>query len=281
MAQTKQLSVSSAPLTSYLNKPYYDLKATVYIMKMLAEEHVVDGFEFQLLAEWNPNYPPLDKDTRYDRQLEWENSRKYTEEQIADLLGGYGFTILSVHANRDIGICLCSTDEKLRKRGRELIERALVLTERLSAPVCVFHLWDTWLAEIDFEAIKRDITSLASEHPEVKASVENLPTYITDTTPFEIVRKYEWVTLDTKWADMYDELDKFDTIKEKLANIHVSGTYRGGRWLLTDSHVKFEQTLVKARELWEASRLLTIEPSGEFNDVKWKNLVAGIRLFRE
>ena len=281
MAQVKKLSISSAPLTSYLNKPYFDLKATVYIMKMLAEENVVDGFEFQMLAEWNPRYPPLDKDSGRDQQLEWENSRKYTDEQISELLGEYGFPILSVHANRDIGICLCSPDEKLRERGKVLMDQALGLTERLEAPVCVFHLWDSWVVDVDFEKPKNTLASLAANYPSVKASVENVPTYRTDITPYEIVKDYDWVTLDTKWADMYDELEKFDAVKDKLANIHVSGAYRGSRWLLDDSHGKFEQAFVKARELWQASRLLTIEPAGEYNDVKWKDLVAGIRLFRE
>ena len=275
-----RLSISTAPLNSYLNKKYYDLKATLYLLKMLSEEDVVDGFEFQLLAEWNPEYAPLDKDTKYDRQLEWENSRKYEVAQIVELLTEHELPILSIHANRDIGICLCSNEKELNQRGRILIEQALILAEKTKAGVCVFHLWDAWMEEIDFAVLKHELAVAAAKHTSVRVSVKNLPTYVKSTTPFQIIKDCDWVTLDTKWSDMYGELDKFETIRDRIANIHLRGTYRNGKWTHANSSTKFASILKQVKGLWKSSRLLTLEPSGDFSDVKWKDLVSAIRQFR-
>lgn len=136
------LSINTSPLTSYLRKKYYDLEATLYIMRMLKVERVVDGFEFELLAEWNPDHSPIGKDAKFDRELAWENSRKYRVEEIAALLNSQKLPILSVHGNRDVGACLCSDNEDLRRRGEELICQALFLCIEVGSGVGVFHLWD-------------------------------------------------------------------------------------------------------------------------------------------
>ena len=275
-----RLSINTAPLTSYLKKKYYDLEATIYIMRMFSEEKVVDGFEFQLLAEWNPDYHPLNKDTKFDRELAWENSRKYRIEEIAAILKAAHLPILSVHANQDIGICLCAEEPELNRRGIQLIKRALLLAEKIDAHICVFHLWDPWLEDIDFQSIKRAFISVLNDFPTVKASVENIPVYSASTTPYKIVKDYPWITLDVKWALMYGELGRYKAVRDKIIDIHIHGRAQKNRWLFSTAHHTVSDILRTIEKDWDYHRLLTLDTEGSFENMKWRDLVAGISSLR-
>jgi sugar phosphate isomerase/epimerase len=274
------LSISSAPLASYLNRKYYDFEATLYVMRMLSSEKVVDGFEFQLLAEWNNDYTPICVDTKYDRKLEWELSHKYDVEEIAQKINDSDLNIISVHANRDIGVCLCSQEKALVDRGRELIENALSLAELVNAQICVFHLWDTWIEDIDYGVIKKLFKASVRGHPTIRSTVENIPTFGEGFSPLLVVKSYDWVTLDTKWAMMYGELDGYRSIKRKITNVHLRGEYKRGRWLFEGSSRAFNEIEQTLRRTWNYSGLVTIEPAAKLGDLQWRDLVKGISLLR-
>ena len=274
------LSISSVPLASYLGRKYYDLEATLYVMTMLAKEDVVDGYEFQLLAEWNRHYPPICVDTKYDRKLEWELSRKHGVSEIARSINNLNLNIISVHANRDIGVCLCSKDEELIERGKKLIGNALSLASLVHARMCVFHLWDTWIEDIDFVNLKRLFKTCVRTHSQIKATVENIPTFGEGRSPLPVVKDYDWVTLDTKWAMKYGELEAYRSIKRKIANVHLRGEYRRGRWLFEGSARMFDEIRRTLRQTLKYSDLLTIEPAMELTDIKWRDLVRSISFFR-
>ena len=55
------LFISIAPTTPVIGKRCYDLPGTIELMQRLWQEAVVDGFEFQNLAEWDAAGPPLYK----------------------------------------------------------------------------------------------------------------------------------------------------------------------------------------------------------------------------
>ena len=275
------LSISTLPLASYLNRRYHDLEATLYIMSLLAGENVVDGFEFQLLAEWNALYPPLCMDTKYNRVFEWEISRKYTVQEIAGKVNKLELNVVSVHANRDIGVCLSSKNRELIQRGKRLIEDALYLADMIRAGVCVFHLWDTWIEDIDHDTIRETFGEVTSEYPEIKASVENIPTFEKSVTPYALADRYRWVTLDTKWALKYRELAKFRRIREKIVNVHLRGTCRKGKWLCGDSVRLFDDLLRKIWDEWQLCDLITLEPDEELKDIRWKDFTGGVSVLRE
>ena len=175
------ISISIAPTVQVIGKRYYDLPGTIELMQCLWSYSVVDGFESQNLAEWDAAGPPRDEAQK--RLAAWEDSQRYAIHELAGLLKGISLPIRSIHANRDVGICLCSGDEQEMTRGQRLIHDSLSLAEKVGAPVCVFHLWDTWKPKSDPTALRRVLQEAAALYPGVKASVENTPTQLARTTP--------------------------------------------------------------------------------------------------
>jgi SAM-dependent methyltransferase len=254
------ISISVAPTTGVIGKRYYDLPGTIELMHRLWQESALDGFEFQNLAEWEAAGPPRDEATR--RLAAWEDSQRHTTNELASLLRATGLPIQSVHANRDVGICLCSGDKQDMIWGKRLIHESLSLAETVGAPVCVFHLWDTWREEFDLAILHRVLCEAATHHPGVKASVENVPTQLARSTPFDLVQQFEWITLDLQWAAMYDELDRFESVMDRIVNVHLRGRLEGKTWLLDDASFGFYEALRILRREWGYCGLLTMEPNG-------------------
>jgi len=271
------ISISVAPTTRAIGKRYFDLPGTIELMSLLWQESVIDGFEFQNLAEWDGENPP--RDEREKRLAAWNESQKHNTDNIATLLQEAGLPILSVHANRDIGICLCSDQKQDINKGKRLIHESLFLAEKIGAPLCVFHLWDTWKEGFEPRFLQNVLLEIAAQYPGIKASVENVPTHLTGSTPFELVRQFEWVTLDLRWAALYDELDKFKSVKERIANVHLRGRLEGSQWVLDSAPFGFYEALDTIRGKWGYSGLLTMEPGG-LHDGDWENLVAAMSTLR-
>ncbi len=272
-----QISISVAPATKVIQKRYYDLPGTIKLMSLLWQESVIDGFEFQNVAEWDDENPPRDEGE--SRLAAWNESQKHTTDEIAALLQETGLPILSVHANRDVGICLCSDQEQDVKKGQRLIHESLSLAKKVDASVCIFHLWDTWKEAFDPGFLQNVLREIAPQYPRVKASVENVPTHLAGFTPFTLVRQFEWITLDLQWAALYDELDKFESVKECIANVHLRGRLEGSEWVLDGAPFVFYKALDVIRSKWDYSGLLTMEPSG-LRDGDWENLVVAMSTLR-
>jgi hypothetical protein len=272
------ISISVAPTTRAIGKRYYDLAGTIELMSLLWQESVIDGFEFQNLAEWDEENPP--RDEREKRFAAWNESPKLTTDEIASFLQEAGLPILSVHANRDVGICLCSDQEQELNKGKRLIHESLHLAEKVGASVCVFHLWDTWKEDFDPRFLQSVLREIAAQYPGVKASVENVPTHLVGSTPFELMRQSEWITLDLQWAALYDELDRFESVKERISNVHLRGQLEGSQWVLDGAPFGFYEALDTIRGKWDYSGLLTMEPGG-LRDGDWENLVAAMSTLRQ
>lgn len=271
------VSISVAPTTEVIRTRYFDLPGTIELMRLLWQEAVVDGFEVQNLAEWDQQEPPRDEEE--SRLADWNESQKYTIAEIAALLQETGLPILSVHANRDVGVCLCSDQEDGINRGQRLVHESLSLAEKVGAPVCVFHLWHTWKEAFDQRLLQSVLREIATQYPRVKASVENVPTHLAGFTPFELVRRFEWITLDLQWAALYDELDKFESVKGQIANVHLRGRLEGGEWVLDDAPFSFYEALDTIRREWGYSGPLTMEPSG-VREGDWESLMAAMSTLR-
>jgi len=280
VAEGRVLSISSISLPGFLGRRYYDLEATLFVMGMFSEQRIVDGFELQLLGEWNAEYPPISVDSKFDRKMEWEISEKYTREQIARSIKRRGLAVLSVHANRDVGVCLCSPSEELVHRGQQHMENALHLAEMVGAGVCVFHLWDPWIEDIDFGRLYGTFMEVARKHPGVRAAVENIPTHQRRLSPYQLLQEYEWVTVDTKWATLYDELEAFRRLKERIVDVHLRGTLRRGSWRFEGSSNSFDAVLETVMRGWNYEGLLTVEPEEELGGLQWKELVHGFSLLK-
>jgi hypothetical protein len=273
------ISISTAPVTGLIDRPYYDLFSTLEVMKRLWQESVVHGFEFQNLAEWDCENPPRDDDERGNRRVAWQESAKYTVAEIATAIRASGFPVLSVHANRDVGLCLCSDREQDVAQGRRLIDESLCLAEEVGALACVFHLWDTWAADLDLAQLKSTFQEIAVAYPSVEAAVENVPTQLPGRTPFDLVREFEWITLDLRWAAVYDELDRFEPVVNRVANVHLRGRLENGRWVLDDAPFGFYKALDTIKHRWGYSGILTVEPSVP-RDSSWNSLIAALSSLR-
>jgi len=157
----------------------------------------------------------------------------------------------------------------------------LLIAEKLGARVCVFHLWDTWKTNFAVDRIEKAFLDLARQFPKVKASVENVPTHLEDCTPFELAKRFEHVTLDLRWAALYDELDRFESLIRNVVNVHLRGSLKGDKWTIERSSFGFYEALDKIRNNWKYVGLLTVEPEGEIDGSLFENFLEAMRSLRE
>jgi hypothetical protein len=271
------ISVSSAPIARLAGKEYYDLIGTIQVMKTVYERSSVNGFELQLEPEWDSENPPLT-----DSELaDWTRTPKYTTEQISALLRKSGLPILSVHASRDIGRYLCSDQDQHVEKGKRLIRDSLILAQELGATVSVFHLWDTWSTEFNIDELKRLLSDVAKKHPRVKAAVENIPTQLEGRTPFSLVKTFDYITLDLRWAALYDELENFKSLINKIPNIHLRGNLEGNKWVLTRAPFGFYDALNTIKSKWGSKALLTVEPEGGINPSTFANFIKAMKTLQD
>jgi hypothetical protein len=267
------ISVSSAPIAGFGDKEYYNLLGTIEVMKRVSGEGVVDGFELQLEPEWDcENAPLTDADW-----ADWTKTPKFTAEEVVELIKSEGLPILSVHASRDVGSYLCSEKERDWEKGKGVVYDALSVAEMLAAKICVFHLWDTWKSSFDLHNVENIFLKTAERFPKVKASVENIPTHLEGYSPFMLVRSFEHVTLDLRWASMYNELDAFESIIGGVVNVHLRGSLKRSKWVLERSNFDFYEALNKIRNDWKYSGLLTVEPEGRIDGSLYRSFLQAMR----
>lgn len=269
------VSVSSAPLNSLFDKPYYDLDTTVEIVHLLKD--TVDGIEFQNLAEWDSTGPPRD-DPHNERIFAWERSRKYSWMELHTLLQEERIRVLSVHANRDVGILLCSQEDHDIRRGKQLMHESLCLARDMGAGICVFHFWDPVQADVDVNHLVQVYDEVSSSYPMVKATVENIP--CSDQTPLELASRFRWVTLDIRWASQYDELERFYHIKRQVVNVHMRGELYGDRWVLNDAPYGFYEAMNMVRG-WGYTGAFTMEPEGGLQHKSLQGLAQALVSMKE
>jgi hypothetical protein len=109
------------------------------------------------------------------------------------------------------------------------------------------------------------LLEVANQFPKVKASVENIPTHLEGYTPFRLVKSFEHVIMDLRWATMYKELDAFKSISSGIVNVHLRGSLKESKWVLERSDFDFYEALNKIRKEWRYSSLLTVEPEGRID----------------
>jgi hypothetical protein len=61
---------------------------------------------------------------------------------------------------------------------------------------------------------------------------------------------------------MYDELDRFESVMDRIVNVHLRGRLEGKTWLLDDASFGFYEALRILRREWGYCGLLTMEPNG-------------------
>jgi hypothetical protein len=268
-----KLSFSSAPLTRIINSKYYNLDDTIDVMLKLWDFSIIQGFEFQLLAEWNRRHPPKDDDPRYSMINNWNDSLKYNITEIASQLNDVRVPILSIHGNRDIGILLCSENHEDINNAKHLIIETANLAELVNAEICVFHIWDTKKESLNVYSLKEIVHKISAQFPKIKLTVENIPTSMPNLTPFELIKDFKWITVDLRWCALYDELKKFSKIKQKIINIHVRGELDRNEWKLKNSPFTLEEAFDVVLKQWNYKGVLTFEPEGGLSKAKWVNLI--------
>jgi sugar phosphate isomerase/epimerase len=265
--------VSSAPVAAVGDKEFYDLVGTIDVLKKILLASVINGFELQLEPEWDSQCPPLT-----DRDFaDWTQTPKYTAHEVASLLKKAALPILSVHASRDIGNYLCSVEERDWKKGRQDIWDALYIAEELGAGICVFHLWDTWAKKFDLNRVQNAFREATKAFPRVKASCENIPTQMPDYTPFSLARLFDYVTLDIRWAALYNEFDSFKGIIDKVVNVHMRGKLADDKWILERSSYGFYDALRRLVREWRYEGLLTIEPEGMLDGSRFDEFIRAMK----
>jgi len=214
------------------------------------------------------------------RFADWTKTPKYTVSEILALLEKQKLPILSVHASRDVGSYLCSNRKRQYEKGKRLTYDTLFLADNLGVKICVFHLWDTWKTKFDVHRLKKDFLKITSQFAQIKASVENIPTHLKKHTPSSLVKLFDCVTLDTKWASLYNELSLFKPMISKVVNVHLRGTLREDRWFLNSPNFGFYEALDLIRDRWKYSGLLTVEPEGKRDMSLFSSFVKAMKSLR-
>lgn len=99
-------------------------------------------------------------------------------------------------------------------------------------------------------------------------------------TPFSLVRPFNYVTLDVKWASLYNELNVFESIIGKVVNVHLRGSLREDRWFLSSSSFSFYEALDLIRNRWGYQGLFTVEPEGNRDSSLFDSFVKAMRTLR-
>ena len=96
-----------------------------------------------------------------------------------------------------------------------------------------------------------------------------------------LVRSFKRVTLDLRWASMYNELDAFESIVGSLANVHLRGSLKKGKWVLERSSFDFYEALNKIRNDWKYSGLLTVEPEGRIDGSLFRSFLQAMHSLKK
>ncbi len=278
------LSLSTGSLSHLFSSEYHDFEAIQSAMVLLHAHAEVDGFEFQKIAEWDSVGPPRDayragRPTEF-RTRAWESCSKYTTAEIGRSIKAAGLPILSVHANRDVGICLCTRCEDDVDRGSELIYETLSLCSILESKVAVFHFWDSMAKTIDTAFLRETMDSIQQVHPTIKATIENIPTSVDGLTPLELAKKFDSLTLDTRWACMYDELKGFAEVLPRIANVHLRARLLDQEWIFDSPDWTLEEVIDLIRHTWGYSGLITVEPEGGYHASAIEDIVVATKALR-
>ena len=224
--------------------------------------------------------PPRDK-AQFDVRIKsWKHCSKYTISELAEILNQAQLPILSVHANRDVGICLCSEARKEFQHGERLVHDSLQLAEAVSAGICVFHLWDTWKRRFNLNKVKNTFDRICADYPNIKASVENIPINLEAHTPFMVVKEFDFITLDLRWAATYDELEKFRDIADRIVNVHLRGRLEADKWAIFHAPFTFYDAVELLRNKWTYTGLFTVEPEGGLKQARWANFAGAMASLR-
>lgn len=208
------IGFSHTALPRLVGGRYYDLTAAAAGWQALGRQAPA-GIELVLLPEWDGSNPPL---TATDAQ--WEKCPRYSDADLLAWVQDNNLPVLSVHANRDIGMHFCSGSVQ---RGQELLAQAMDLCASLNTEICVAHLWDTWSKDFAPHSILEATRPVTKSRPRIILAAEYLPTSLPGHSPPDILKIFPHWTWDTHWARLYN-----DTIPDDIsaiAHLHLQGEY--------------------------------------------------------
>jgi hypothetical protein len=275
------LSVSTGPLNSHkdIRTPYYDLQSTVEVMARTRSDSDIDGFELQLMEDWNKKSPPQSHSNEKNI-ANWKKAPDYSVGDVIKAVMPLKESILTVHANKDIGILLCSEDSKEVDIGLHLLHEALSITEGLEAKYCVVHLWDYWKEHFDYPRVCGLIEEISSD----KVCVENTPAHYMGKKPHQMLRGFDSITLDVKFAYMFDEIEAYQEHVSRVRNVHLSGQLADGKWGVsqypeTNIGVTLEEIIENLIETWGYQGILTVESVPK--DQTWDDTMKGLNKLKQ
>lgn len=265
-----KIAISTGSLPRLEGKQFYELSSVIRVMERLLRESEIDGFEFALLPEWDSENAPL---TPSDAPKDCE---KHSVKEVLAALRNQSFPILSVHANRDVGNYLCSEDSAMVRKGMRLMIECLDFARKMDSRVCVFHFWDTWKEAFDLNRLLEIYKKYQEKYADVELSIENIPTKYKGKTPFQIANSFRHVTLDFKWASLFNEFDSFTEAFEHVDNVHIQGKMEGGRLVPTAGCLDYERALEQVVELGY-SGVFTVELEGRSNYADVLNYISKLK----
>lgn len=268
------IALSTGWLPRLDERPYYDLSSVFKVMNRFSREHVIDGFELGLLPEWDSENPPL---TPSEAPSACE---KHSLREILGLLSQKDFVVLTVHASRDVGAYLCSESMLDYAKGVRLVNDSMQLSNALDSGVCVFHFWNPWKQTFDVARLHNVYGECVRSVSSVELSIENIPTVLEGTSPFRLSEGFGHVTLDLKWASMFDEFNSFLNVIDKVDNVHVQGKYQCGSFAPTVGSLNYRIALKRLVDAgYRGIFTLELEGKARFEEIleciEWLRRIVG------
>jgi|SRR5690554_57867 len=216
----KKYLISTTILPNATGKHFYEYSSIPTVVKQLD----IDGIEFVFLPEWDEISRPLTPTS-----ADYNTIKKIKVHEVAEFIKASSIKVYSVHINRDVGNYLCSNDDGLILRGKQILNENLLGAKELKAELVVIHLWDTYNDALDINKLYKMVYEVSKQYS-LKIAYENIP--ISDNTLsnykvwkklYNIIPENHGFTLDLNWCSFNNDFDKLITFIDKIYNIHVQG----------------------------------------------------------
>lgn len=225
------IACSTATLPYAINKDIRDPYIQLMLAKEIYDYGLIEGFELVLLPDWNEEWEPLLPVNKGEQYL-------VSLDMLADLWLESELPVLSIHANRDLGMLIATKEDLVQKAIADTIK----LAKKLKAQQIVLHPWNTYSKTIPIEDIAEFLKGF-----DKMISLENIPTS-SKHTPIEILRELGDridlpYTIDLSWLSMYDDWQKFNLAISSISNIHMQGALINKRLIPRQGNLNLETVL--------------------------------------
>jgi sugar phosphate isomerase/epimerase len=215
----KKYLIATSILPNVVGQEFYDYLAIPKAFKLLD----LDGIEFVFLPEWEKEFLPITANSNY---LPVKN---VSVDEVTTYIKESHTPVYTIQISSNVGNYLCSEEEELVLKGKDLLNENLRGAVNLNAELVVIRLWDTYLDVIDINKLFKMVFEVSKQY-NLKITYENIPISDKSLSNYEVWKKLYAImpenhgfTMDLNYCSLYDDFSKLQEFADKIYNIHVHG----------------------------------------------------------